>query len=85
MPYEGTCRRSAHQSYNANFILTIKTPLIFHNNRVNKHHYLMVESGKLRQDIDVVPNGMEKYTALMDGKKIYWQWILYKFGLRNFS
>ena len=66
----GRYRRFAHQDCNASFRLTNKIPVIFHNLIGYDSHFIMQEIGKFKQDIDVIPNNMEKYMAFMLGKHL---------------
>ena len=66
----GRYRGSAHKSCNANFRLTKKIPVVFHNLRAYDSHFIMQEIGKFDQDINVIPNNMEKYLAFMLGKNL---------------
>lgn len=63
-------RGSAHRDCNINFRLTNKIPVIFHNLRGYDSHFIMQEIGKFGQDINVIPNNMEKYMAFMIGKHL---------------
>ena len=66
----GKYRGSAHQLCNRNFRLTDKIPVIFHNLRGYDSHFIMQEIGKFKQDINVIPNNMEKYMAFMLGRHL---------------
>ena len=66
----GKYRGSAHQTCNLNFRLTDKIPVIFHNLRGYDSHFIMQEIGKFKQNINVIPNNMEKYMAFMIGNHL---------------
>ena len=63
-------RGAAHNSCNRSFRLTEKIPVIFHNLRGYDSHFIMQEIGKFGQNIDVIPNNMEKYLAFFLGKHL---------------
>ena len=56
-------RGAAHNSCNRSFRLTVKIPVIFRNLRGYDSHFIMQEIGKFGQNINVIPNNMEKYLA----------------------
>ena len=60
----------AYQKCNRNFRLTDKIPVIFHNLRGYDSHFIMQEIGMFKQDINVIPNNMEKYMAFILGKHL---------------
>ena len=64
----GKHRGLAHQSCNINYRLTDKIPVIFHNLRGYDSHFIMKEIGKFKQNINVIPNNMEKYMSFMLAK-----------------
>ena len=66
----GKYRGSAHQNCNFSFRLTNKIPVIFHNLRGYDGHFIMQEIGKFKENINVIPNNMEKYMAFMIGKNL---------------
>ena len=66
----GKYRGSAHQHCNAGFRFTKTIPVIFHNLRGYDSHFIMQEIGKLKQEINVIPNNMVKYMAFMLGKHL---------------
>ena len=59
----GKFRGAAHQNCNINFQLTKKVPVIFHNLRGYDSHLIFKELDKFDVEIDVIPNGLEKYMA----------------------
>ena len=56
-------RGAAHWSFNINFQLTKKVPVIFHNLRGYNSHLIFSELNKFDVKISVIPNGLEKYMA----------------------
>ena len=50
--------------------MTDKIPVIFYNLRGYDSHFIMQEIGKFKQDINVIPNNIEKYMAFMLGKHL---------------
>ena len=63
----GIYRGSVHQKCSRSFRLTDKIPVIFHSLRGYDSHFIMQEIGKFKQDVNVIPNNMEKYMAFMLG------------------
>ena len=59
----GKFRRAAHRNCNANLQLTKKDPVIFHNLRGYDSHLIFNELDKFYVKINVIPNGLEKYTT----------------------
>ena len=57
-------RGAAHFSCNANFKLTKRVPVIFHNLKGNDDHLIMKELSNFEVVIDVIPCGLEKYMAI---------------------
>ena len=57
-------RGSVHSNCNINLRLTKKVLVIFHNLRGYGSHLIMQEIDKLDTEINVIPNGFEKYMAL---------------------
>ena len=55
---------------NINFQLTKKVPVIFHNLKGYESHLLFSELHKFNLKINVIPNGLEKYTAFFLGKNL---------------
>ena len=56
----GKFRGAAHRSYNLNFKLTKKVPVILHNLRGYDSHIIFNELDKFTVKIKVIPNGLEK-------------------------
>ena len=56
-------RGSAHWDCNINFQLTKKIPVIFHNLKGYDSHLIFSELHKFNLNVDVIPNGLEKYMA----------------------
>ncbi|XP_057299328.1 uncharacterized protein LOC130629953 [Hydractinia symbiolongicarpus] len=79
----GRYRGSAHNDCNLSYRLTDKVPVVFHNLRGYDSHFIMQQIGKIvkkhsyknkwgelkEMDINVIPNNMEKYMALMLGSQ----------------
>ena len=66
----GKYRGSTHNACNRSYRLTNKIPFIFHNLRGYDSHLIMQEIGKFSNDINVIPNTMEKYVAFMIDKNL---------------
>ena len=66
----GKYRRAAHWDCNINFRLTKKIPVIFHNLKGYDSHLIFSELNKFNIKINVIPNGLEKYTAFLIGKNL---------------
>ena len=79
----GKYRGAAHKKCNLNFQITNKIPVIFHNLRGYDSHFIMQEisaiikvkgkDGKEEEkemNINVIPNNMEKYMAIMLGNNL---------------
>ena len=67
----GKIRSSAHQSCNINLRLTEKAPTIFQNLRDYKGHLVIQKTVKFDVEIDVIPNGLEKYMAFTINKNLF--------------
>ena len=63
-------RRAAHWSCNINLELTKKIPLTFHNLRGCDSHLIIKEKSKFDVDVNVIPNGLEKYMAFTVNKNL---------------
>ena len=61
----GKFRGAAHFSCNANFKISKKVPVVFHNLRGYDGHLIMKELSNFDVVIDVIPNGLEKYMAFI--------------------
>ena len=61
----GKYRGSAHTDCNLSYRLTNNIYVIFHNLRGYDSHLIMQEIGKFKNNINVIPNNMEKYMAFM--------------------
>ena len=59
----GKYRGSAHWSCNVNLKLNRKVSVIFNNLRGYDSHLIMQEINKFDIELNVIPNGLEKYTA----------------------
>ena len=61
----GKFRGAAHFSCNANFKITKKVPIIFHNLKGYDGHLIVNELSNFDVNIDVIPYGLEKYMAII--------------------
>ena len=66
----GKFRGAAHRSFNVNFQLTEKAPVIFHNLRGYESHLIFSELNKCNVKINVIPNGLEKYMVFFLNKNL---------------
>ena len=66
----GKFRGAAHWSCNINLQLTKKVPVIFDNLRGYDSHLIFRELNKFNVEIDVIPNGQEKYMAFFLNKNL---------------
>ena len=80
----GLFRGSAHQDCNLSFKLTDKIPVVFHNLRGYDSHFIMQQIGEIvkkhtyvngkgeecQTNVNVIPNNMEKYMAVMLGNNL---------------
>ena len=64
----GKFRGAAHFSCNANFKISKKVPVIFHNLKGYDGHLIMKELSNFDVKIDVIPCGLEKYVAFIVNK-----------------
>ena len=63
-------RGAAHFSCNANFKLSKKVPVIFHNLRGYDSHLIIKEVGKFDVKVIVIPNGLEAHMAFTVNKNL---------------
>ena len=56
-------------TYNISLKLNHKIPVIVHNLRNYDFHLIMQELRKFNLKINVIPNGLEKYTSFTINKK----------------
>ena len=61
----GKFRGAAHFSCNANFKISRKVPVVFHNLKGYDDHLIMKELSNFDVSIDVIPCGLEKYMAFI--------------------
>ena len=61
----GKFRGAAHFSCNANFKISKKLPVVFHNLKGYDGHFIMKELSNFDVSIDVIPCGLEKYMAFI--------------------
>ena len=61
----GKFRGAAHWSCNINLQLTKNVPAIFHNLRGYDSHFIFCELKNFDVKIDIIPNRLEKYIALL--------------------
>ena len=66
----GKYRGSAHRDCNINLKLNNKIPVVFHNLKNYYSHFIMQELGKFNLKINLIPNGLEKYTSLTINEKL---------------
>ena len=66
----GKFRGAPHWSCNINLQLTKNVPVIFHNLRGYNSHLIFYEPKKFDVKIDVIPNGLEKYTTFILNKNL---------------
>ena len=66
----GKFRGAPHWSCNINLQLTKNVPVIFHNLRSYNSHLIFYEPKKFDVKIDVIPNGLEKYTTFILNKNL---------------
>ena len=66
----GKFRGTAHQSCNINLQLTKKVPVIFQNLKGYDSHLIFYELKKFDVRFDVIPDGLEKYMALILNKNL---------------
>ena len=76
----GKYRGSAHTDCNLSSRLTNKIYVIFHNFRGYDSHLMMQEIGKFNKDINVIPNNMKKYMALMIDRNLL---LIHSFQFMN--
>ena len=62
-------RGSAHRDRNINLKLNHRIPVVFHNLKNHDLHLIMQELGKFNPRINVIPNGLEKYTSFTINNK----------------
>lgn len=56
-----------HERCQKEFVISNRIPVVFHNLRGYDSHFLMQEIGKMKMKINVIPNNMERYMAIMLG------------------
>ena len=66
----GKFRGAAHFSCNANFKISKKVPVVFHNLKGYHGHLIMKELSNFDVVIDVIPNGLEKYMAFIVNRNL---------------
>ena len=66
----GKYRGSTHRDCNINVKLNHKIPVIFHNLKNYDSHLIMQELCKFNCEINVVPNGLAKYTCFSINNKL---------------
>ena len=59
----GNYRGFAHQDCNINVKLNYKIPVVFYNLKSYDSHLIMQKGRKFNLKINVIPNGLEKYTS----------------------
>ena len=63
-------RCAAHWDCNINFQLTKKVPVIFYNLGGYDSHLIICELNKFDVQINVIPNGLEKYMVFFLNKNL---------------
>ena len=66
----GKFRGAVHFGCNANFKISKKVPIIFHNLKGYDGHLIMKEFSNFDVIIDVIPNGLEKYMAFIVNRNL---------------
>ena len=66
----GKYRGSKHWNCNINMTISKKLPIIFHNLRGYDSHLIIKELSKFNCNINVIPNGVEKFMSFSLGKNI---------------
>ena len=66
----GKFRGATHFSCNANFKLSKRLPVIFHNLRGYDSHLIIKEINNSDVKVSVIPNGLEKYMAFTVNKSL---------------
>ena len=66
----GKFRGAARFSYNANFKISKKVPVVFHNLKGDDGHLIMKELNNFDVVIDVIPCGLEKYMAIIVNRNL---------------
>ena len=66
----GRYRGFAHRDGNINVKLNHKIPVVFHNLENYDSHLIIQELGKFNLQINVIPNGLEKYVSFSISNKL---------------
>ena len=66
----GKYRGSAHRDCNTSVKLNHKIPVVFHNIKNCDSHLIMQELGKFSPKVNVISNGLEKYTSFSINNKL---------------
>ena len=66
----GKYRGSAYRYYNINLKLNHKIHVVFHNSKMYDSHLIMQELRKFNLEINVIPNGLEKYMSFTINNKL---------------
>ena len=66
----GKFRGAAHQDCNIILKITNRVPVIFHNLRGYDSHLIIKEMCNFDVDINVIPNGLEKYMSFIVNKDL---------------
>ena len=66
----GEYRGSAHKDCNINLELNNEIPVVFHNLKNYDSHLIMQELVKFNLEINVMPNGLEKYMSFTINNKL---------------
>ena len=67
----GKYRGAAHWNCNINLTISKKLPIAFHNLRGYDSHLIFKELSKFTCNINVIPNGLEKYMSFTLKKTLF--------------
>ena len=66
----GKCRCSAHRGCNIKVKLNYKISIVFQNLKCYDSHLIMQELDKFNFEVNVMPNGLEKYMSFNINNKL---------------
>ena len=67
---KGSLNVNAHRDCNINVELNHKIPVVSHNLQNYDSHLIMLELGNFNLEINVIPNGLEKYLSFSINNKL---------------